>query len=154
MASRVRRRPGKTEDWYSLDRAARIAGLTVHMLNYLCRHEVVTPSASPRRGRGRIRKYTFSDIVLLRVVARLLEQGISVLRFEKQCRLLKGREINVRQLLTRRYLVTDGALIYLTDNGVLERIDSGQLAFAFVLDLEPVRQHVARGLAPPIKRTA
>lgn len=118
----------------------------MHMLNYLCRHGVVTPSATTAPGRGRVRRYTYCDLILLRVVAKLLDQGISVLRFRKQCCLLKSRELNLRRLSACRYLVTDGSNVYFKNDRALERMDSGQMAFAFVLDMKPVRSEVSNGL--------
>ena len=126
---------------YSPVIAARVAGLSTHMLNYLCRHKVVSPSGP--RGRGRQREYSFADILLLRLVARLLKQGVSILRFKKTCRLLESRRLNVKELLRCRYLVTNGTEIFLRDDRVLECIESGQTTFAFVLDLEPVRKKVS-----------
>lgn len=127
---------------FTANQAARLAGLTKCMLDYLCRHELVTPSGNEARGRGRARHYTFADIILLRVVAKLLGQGISVLRFRESFLSAKRRRANVREILARKYLVTDGVRVYLQNDGVLERIDSGQTSFAFVLDLEPVRRDI------------
>lgn len=110
------------------------------MVDYLCRHGLITPSGEGARGRGRARRYTFPDLVLLRVVAKLLGQGISVRGFRKSFLAAKQRQANIRQILARRYLVTDGNRVYLQNDGVLERIDSGQTSFAFVMDLEPVRR--------------
>lgn len=116
------------------------------MVDYLCRHGLVTPSGNDERGRGRLRRYIFADIVLLRVVAKLLNQGISVFGFRKSFLSAKQRQANVREILARKYLVTDGVRVYLQNDGVLERIDSGQTSFAFVLDLEPVRRDVTSRL--------
>jgi DNA-binding transcriptional MerR regulator len=131
---------------YSAIQVAKVTGLSAHMIDYLCRNDLVTPSGCGVRGRGRIRKYTFADIVLLRVVATLLRQGISVLGFRKSFLSAKKRQMNVRQLLAHRYLVTDGTSVFLQDEGVLERIDTGQLSFAFVLDLVGIRDDVVRKL--------
>jgi DNA-binding transcriptional MerR regulator len=145
----VKRRAQSVESGiYPVSKAARVSGLSLHMVNYLCRHEIVTPSATPESGRGRVRYYTYTDLVVLRIVAKLLDQGISVLRFRKQYHLLKSRNVDVGQLLTHRYLVTDGSNVYLKDDRarVLERLDSGQTAFAFVMDLNPVKKAVTDSL--------
>lgn len=136
------RRHSFVADCYSPAQVARVAGLTTYMVDYLCRHGIVTPSGGADRGRGRLRQYTFADIVLLRVVAKLLGQGISVLGFRKSFLSAKQRQSNVREILSCKYLVTDGVRVYLQNDGVLERIDSGQTSFAFVMDLEPVRRHL------------
>jgi DNA-binding transcriptional MerR regulator len=139
------RRDARTMN-YSPTQVARVTGLSLCMIDYLCRHEVVIPSSNLLRGRGRTRQYTFADVVLLRVVAKLLKQGISVLGLRKSFLSAKRRRSSVRELLSRRYFVTDGERIYLQDEGVIERIDTGQLSFAFVLDLVPIRGEVARKL--------
>lgn len=133
---------------YTVRQAAHVSGLSVHMVDYLCRHQIVPPSATQESGRGRVRYYTYTDLVVLRVVAKLLDQGISVLRFRKQYQLLKSRKFDAGQLMAHRYLVTDGNNIYLKDDRaqVLERLDSGQTAFAFVMDLNPVKKAVADSL--------
>src|SRR5262245_33246938 len=56
--------------------AARVSGLTVHMVNYLCRTDVVRPGATPSRGRGRKREFTFEDLVFLRLLAAMLRHGV------------------------------------------------------------------------------
>ena len=147
------RRPKRTVvQGYSPRQAAQVAGLSLYMVDYLCRHGLLTPSGSASRGRGRPRQYVFADIVLLRVIGKLLGQGISVLGFRKSFLSAKQRQANVRQILERKYLVTDGNRVYLQNDGVLERIDSGQTSFAFVMDLAPIREYVSRLL--PVKRAS
>ena len=131
---------------YSPTQVAKVTGLSKYMVDYLCRNELVTPSGNCPRGRGRRRQYIFADIVLLRVVAKLLKERISVLRFRKSFLSAKQRQANVRAMLARKYLVTDGVHVYLQNDGVLERIDTGQLNFAFVLDLAPIRNELSRKL--------
>lgn len=145
----VRQQPKSAQTGpYTVRQAAHVSGLSVHMVDYLCRHQIVTPSASQELGRGKIRYYTYTDLVVLRVVAKLLDQGVSVLRFRKQYQLLKSRKFDAAQLMACRYLVTDGSNIYLKDDRaqLLERLDSGQTAFAFVMDLNPVKKAVAESL--------
>jgi hypothetical protein len=79
-------------------------------------------------------------------VSRLLSQGISVLGFRRSFLSARARQSNLRELLAKRFLVTNGVSVYIQDEGVLERIDSGQLSFAFVLDLVPIREDIARRL--------
>ena len=64
---------------FLIARAAKLSGLTPAMLNYLCREKVLLPSVPGRRGRGRPRRYSFGDVVMLRVIAKLLKAGVSVM---------------------------------------------------------------------------
>lgn len=137
-----------TADGYTVLRTEKLTGLSRAMLDYLCRSGVLRPSAKPCRGRGHKRLYSFSDLVLLRVVARLLSSGISVLKLKKSFAALQKRH---PEFATKRMkgavLVTDGARIYLRqDTQVIEDLMGGQLGFAFVIELNGVM----RDLGHPI----
>jgi len=131
-------------DWFPVGKAAMYSGLTLDMVNYLCRCGIVKPTGCTKRGRGRVRKYTFSDILLLKIIAKLLANGVSVQRLRKSLVGLQKRGGTAQDILKRKYLATDGKNIYLKDNGVLELLTTGQLTFAFVLELENVRNELAQ----------
>jgi DNA-binding transcriptional MerR regulator len=127
----------------SVTQAAALTGLSVHMITYLGRTEILTPS---RRGRGRPRLYTFSDVLFLKVIADLLARGIEVKRLKQSLQRARSEcelWIDIRRA-PRRYLVTDGTEVFVRDQGQLvSKTKNGQLAFAFVLDLAPAHRHVA-----------
>jgi DNA-binding transcriptional MerR regulator len=133
-------------EYYTVREAARLTALSVDMVNYLARHKVVVSSGNRSRGRGRVRLYTFADLVLLRAIGQLLERGISVLRLNKSFASAQRRGKTTSELLSRKYLVTDGYNVYFQDSGKLELLESGQLAFAFVLELDAIRISVRTGL--------
>lgn len=137
----------KVVSWFSVNEAARHSGLTVYMVDYLCRNGLVKPTGCTKRGRGCVRKYTFSDILLLRVISELLSKGVSVLGLKKSLAALQKRRGATNDILKKKYLATDGKNIYLEDKGVLELLSSGQLAFAFVLELESVRNELTEKLS-------
>ncbi|MBK5084612.1 MerR family transcriptional regulator [Burkholderia sp. R-69927] len=110
------------------------------MLNYLCRYEVAVPSGNSQRGRGKRRQYTYTDILLLRVLAQLLKQGVSVIGLRKSLTAYRKRNAVLPDISSCRYFVTDGYNVFLQDGGRLEDLTSGQRAFTFVLDMEPVRE--------------
>jgi DNA-binding transcriptional MerR regulator len=125
-------------DTFSAKQAADLSGLSMHMLNYLGRYQFVEPSGNQRRSRGVARRYEFADLLLLRVIARLLENGISVLRLRRALDGLRARGGAV-ELLVRRFVITDGYNLLLQDDGVAELLETGQLSFAFVLELGTLR---------------
>jgi DNA-binding transcriptional MerR regulator len=119
-------------------RACALSGISRPMLDYLCREDLVTPSASNQRGRGRQRRYTFGDVVVLRMVGRLLSSGIEVSKIRRGLRELQRRTNNISPgNIPFRLVVTDGTDVFLKDNGrILESLTAnGQLAFAFLLDI-------------------
>lgn len=120
--------------------AARLAGLSLAMVNYLCRNEIVLPTLGDKRGRGVRRQYSFSDVLLLRVVARMLEHGISVLRLKKSLLGLRTRAGGLTtDMLTKKYLLIDGHDVFIQDGELLETLETGQIAFAFVMELDSLR---------------
>lgn len=114
------------------------------MLNYLCREKIVIPTSSGSRGHGVPRKYSFGDVVALRLVARLSAAGVSVLRLRRAMQRL--RKLHPQITLTSlpgSHVVTDGRDIYIKrERESLERALDGQFAFAFVIELAPLRKEV------------
>src|SRR2546427_267650 len=47
---------------FSIRQASKLTGLTLPMVDYLCRTGVVVPTGNSVRGRGRSREYAFGDI--------------------------------------------------------------------------------------------
>jgi DNA-binding transcriptional MerR regulator len=131
----------------NIRQAAKLAGLSPHMITYLGRIEVLTPTV---RGRGRTRLYTFSDVLFLRVIADLLARGIEVKRLRQALQRARSEcalWIDIRRT-PHRYLVTDGTELFIRNRGHLEsKTRNGQLAFAFVLDLAPAHRALV-GLWP------
>jgi DNA-binding transcriptional MerR regulator len=124
------------------------------MLDYLARTGVLVPSYLGHPGKGRDRLYSFGDIVLLRSLAQILKGGISVrkLRQAFQTLISKHPEITPTSI-PARYLVTDGVQVFLRNDGTLEELTARrQLAFAFVVKLEKLRNRLSSDLKIPAKR--
>jgi len=138
---------GQVTDKFKIRQAAHLSGLTTYMVDYLCKSGILTPSASPRKpGRGTPRWFTFGDIVLLRVLQRLLEAGIPVSRMGKSIREFQRRHPDFTPgEIPGTYLVTDGKELFLKNHGMsaLEDLSSGQFAFAFVVEIDSVCKEIA-----------
>jgi DNA-binding transcriptional MerR regulator len=129
-------------EWHTAKAAARISGLSEDMINYLCRHSIVTPSHGKKRGRGTVREYTYADVLLLRLIAKLLTQGVSALKLKKCLAALQKRGSHTEDLISKKYVLTDGHNVYFGDSAAVEIMSSGQMVFAFVLDLDLLRREV------------
>ncbi len=119
----------------------------MEMVDYLCRMEVVVPALSGRRGRGRMREFEFADVILLRTVKHLLDQGVSVKKVRKSLTNLRQKfgEFTPGQL-PKHFICSDGKEVYLrTRKDVLAEISrSNQLTFAFVMNLDALHADLAR----------
>ena len=125
--------------------AAKLSGLPVTTVNYLGRTDVLVPSRPKERKRGRARRYTLGDVVMLRILASLLKSGISVARLKQGLKSFRKFHPEITPTsLPARYLVTNGIQVYLWhENQALETLDDkGQMAFAFVLEIEQARADV------------
>ena len=58
--------------------ACRAAGITYRQLDYWARTGLVEPSIRSAKGSGSQRLYSFRDILVLKVVKRLLDTGVSI----------------------------------------------------------------------------
>ena len=136
----------RIKGWFTAKEAAHLSDLTFDMVNYLCRNDLISPAKGTKRGRGTLRRYFFRDILLLRVISKLLLNGVSPLRLKNNLLDLKSRGLETKGLLTTKYVVTDGFNIYFKDDGVIELLSSGQMAFAFVLELSKLREEVTANI--------
>ncbi|MBX3024676.1 MerR family transcriptional regulator [bacterium] len=104
------------------------------MVDYLCRMDMVVPRGRRDRGKGRRRRYTFADLVLLRVLGQLLKCGVTVARLRKAIRALREEhDFGDPRSLPAQTLITDGRTIYLKSGTTLEDLTAdGQYALAFV----------------------
>src|SRR5690606_12921925 len=67
-----------TETGYRGPTACRAAGITYRQLDYWARTGLVEPSIRTASGSGSQRLYSFRDILVLKVVKRLLDTGVSL----------------------------------------------------------------------------
>jgi DNA-binding transcriptional MerR regulator len=97
------------------------------------------------RGRGRTRRYSFGDVVLLRTYARLLEQGISIKRLKEAVgtwsRHFKRLD---HQEPPAKYLLTDGKNVFFIDkdNVITDLTNNGQISFSFIIDIQNIYHDV------------
>src|SRR5438045_5623064 len=89
--------------------ACSAAGITYRQLDYWARTGLVEPSVRPAHGSGTQRLYSFRDILMLKVVKRLLDTGVSLQNIRTAVTYL--RECGVADL-TQITLMSDGTTVY------------------------------------------
>lgn len=118
-------------DGFSAQQASKLTGCTAHQLRYWDRVKLVAPSIQTTGGRpGKRRLYSFRDLVSLRVVRSLLDNGMSVQRVRRAWTYLR-RSADMDQHLSEVKLVAEGGAIYaiVDDDQILDALRQGQLAF-------------------------
>ena len=115
---------------FTTGQAARLSGCTESQLRYWRRTGLVDSSGSLSASGSP--QYSFSDLVALRVVASLLEAGLSLRRVRRALKFLSASGDELASL----QLVTDGETVWAChdDGEVLDALRSGQLALFVAVD--------------------
>lgn len=125
------------EQAFTAEQACRLTNCTHHQLRYWDRVGLVKPSVQKSGGRPGVRRlYSFRDLVALRVVRSLLDNGMSLQRVRRAWDYLR-REGGMDNHLSEVKLVTDGQTIFRvsSDEGeILDALREGQLSFFVAID--------------------
>ncbi|MEZ7007671.1 MerR family transcriptional regulator [Streptomyces sp. SCSIO 75703] len=89
--------------------ACAAAGITYRQLDYWARTGLVEPSVRPAHGSGTQRLYSFRDVVVLKIVKRFLDTGVSLQNIRTTVRHLRERGFRDLERMT---LMSDGATVY------------------------------------------
>ncbi|MBX3195909.1 MAG: MerR family transcriptional regulator [Microbacteriaceae bacterium] len=112
--------------------AARAAGISYRQLDYWARTQLVEPTVRGAAGSGSQRLYGFRDILVLKLVKRLLDTGISLQQIRVAVEQL--RESGIYDL-AQTTLMSDGASVYLctSDEQVIDLVSRGQGVFGIAV---------------------
>jgi len=112
--------------------ACAAAGITYRQLDYWARTGLVEPSVRPATGSGSQRLYGFRDILVLRVVKRLLDTGISLQQIRSAVDYLRQHGASDLAQIT---LMSDGASVYActSPDEVVDLLQGGQGVFGIAL---------------------
>jgi DNA-binding transcriptional MerR regulator len=112
--------------------AARAAGISYRQLDYWARTELVEPTVRTASGSGSQRLYGFRDILVLKLVKRLLDTGISLQQIRTAVNQLREAGVND---LAQTTLMSDGASVYLctSDDEVIDLVSRGQGVFGIAV---------------------
>ena len=112
--------------------AARAAGISYRQLDYWARTELVEPTVRGAAGSGTQRLYGFRDILVLKLVKRLLDTGISLQQIRTAVNQLRESGVND---LAQTTLMSDGASVYLctSNDEVIDLVSRGQGVFGIAV---------------------
>jgi DNA-binding transcriptional MerR regulator len=112
--------------------ACSAAGITYRQLDYWARTGLVEPTVRSAGGSGTQRLYSFRDILLLKVIKRLLDAGVSLQQIRTAIVHLRERGTDD---LTEVTLMSDGASVYecRSDDEVIDLLQGGQGVFGIAI---------------------
>ena len=139
-------------DGYSGARAAEIVGITYRQLDYWARTDLVRPSLEDAKGSGSRRRYSYRDLLELRVIKSLLDAGIKLESVREVFSYLRD---NLGEDVTTANLVIQGNQAVLVRDGgeLIDLVQKGQgvlnvLALAGVVEDIDARIVELRPAAP------
>lgn len=112
--------------------ACNAAGITYRQLDYWARTGLVEPSVRSATGSGTQRLYGFRDILVLKVVKRLLDSGVSLQQIRVAVSHLRERGVEDLAHVT---LMSDGASVYqcTSSEEIIDLVQGGQGVFGIAV---------------------
>lgn len=112
--------------------ACSAAGITYRQLDYWARTGLVVPSVRSAAGSGSQRLYSFKDILVLKVVKRLLDTGVSLQNIRLAVDALRERGVADLAQMT---LLSDGTTVYecTSSEEVVDLLRGGQGVFGIAV---------------------
>ncbi len=128
-------------DSYTGKKTAEIVGITYRQLDYWARTDLVRPSVVDATGSGSRRRYSYRDLLELKVIKTLLDAGIkleSVRTVFTYLREQLGEDVASAQLV-----ITGGSAVLVRDDDELvDVLKQGQFVMGSVLSLGGVQREV------------
>ncbi|GGM13186.1 MerR family transcriptional regulator [Nakamurella endophytica] len=112
--------------------ACQAAGITYRQLDYWARTGLVVPTVRDASGSGTQRLYSFKDILVLKVVKRLLDTGVSLQNIRVAVDHLRVRGVESLAGVT---LFSDGASVYecTSPEEIVDLLQGGQGVFGIAV---------------------
>jgi DNA-binding transcriptional MerR regulator len=109
----------------------KIVGITYRQLDYWARTNLIRPSIADARGSGTQRRYSYRDLVELKVIKGLLDAGVALHSARKAVEYLRT---TLGDDIATATLVTDGsgAVLVRTDGELVDLVRKGQGVLSIV----------------------
>ncbi|MCX0277493.1 MerR family transcriptional regulator [Nocardia zapadnayensis] len=110
----------------------RVVDITYRQLDYWARTDLVVPSIRTATGSGSQRLYSFRDILVLKIVKRLLDTGVSLNQIRVAVGHLRERGVDDLSQIT---LMSDGSSVFecTSADQVIDLVQGGQGVFGIAV---------------------
>ena len=117
---------------FSTAQVARLTGLSARQLDYWDRQGFLSPSLERARGYGSARRYSFGDVVRLRLAGRLRAAGIGLPQIRQCVATLKRLDPARAGIEEARLLISGRRVLWVRDDDQLvDILHEGQLMLVF-----------------------
>ena len=122
---------------YSGKKAAEIVGISYRQLDYWARTDLVRPSVADASGSGTRRRYGYRDLLELKVIKTLLDNGIKLESVRQAFTYLRdqlGEDVASAQLI-----ISGGSAILVRDDDELIDVETTNRRIGVRFEVEPSR---------------
>jgi DNA-binding transcriptional MerR regulator len=119
------------EEGFRGPQVCKIVGITYRQLDYWARTDLIRPSIADAKGSGTQRRYSYRDLVELKVIKNLLDAGVSLQLARKAIEYIRQ---NLGEDIASANLVMDGAhpVLARSDGEVIDLMRKGQGVMSIV----------------------
>jgi len=123
-----------TDIGYRAPQVCNLVGITYRQLDYWARTDLLKPSVQSAQGSGSQRRYSFTDVVQLKVIKRLLDAGMSLKKIRQAMEILR-EQLRTAQPLRDVTLLSDGQTIFAahSPDEVVDGFRKGQGVFGIAV---------------------
>ena len=133
------------EQGFSGTRTAQIVGISYRQLDYWARTNLIRPSLADASGSGSRRRYSYRDLLELRVVKKLLDAGISLERVREVFAYLRDRAD--RDIISAHLVISGKSVLLCDGDQLVDVVQRGQ-GVLNLLSLAGVKQELDRDIVP------
>jgi DNA-binding transcriptional MerR regulator len=133
------------DEGFSGTQAASVVGITYRQLDYWARTDLIRPSLTDAAGSGSRRKYSYKDLLELRVIKTLLDSGI---KLESVREVFDYLREHVDADIASAHLVINGSSVVLCQGDELIDVLAKGQGVLNVLSLAGVKHEVDTQLLP------
>jgi DNA-binding transcriptional MerR regulator len=130
---------------YSGTQTAKVVGISYRQLDYWARTDLIRPSLTDASGSGSRRRYSYSDLLELKTIKKLIDAGIKLEQVRKVFDYLRQ---HVATDIASAHIVIDGGSVVLCDGDQLVDVLKQGQGVLNVLSLGGVKDELEADLAP------
>ena len=129
---------------FSTAQVSRLTGVSVRQLDHWDRQGFARPSVASATGYGSARRYSFEDVVRLRVASRLRAAGFGLRKIRQSLETLRRLDPDRRGMAGVRLLILGSRVAWArSERELVDLLREGQLMLVFPLESEVRRMTAA-----------
>ena len=127
------------DDGFRGPQVCTIVGITYRQLDYWARTDLLRPSISEARGSGTQRRYSYLDLLQLKVIKRLLDAGIDLRYARKAIDCLRSSGEDVA---TANLVIEEGRAVLRSGEEIIDLLKGGQAVLNITVPMAGVVSEV------------